>query len=68
MWNSPIVGEDRSLPGNMRIPVTFEVPQHLSHVQSFYMKHKILEGKTLTNRSVVCQIHQSFIPPTFPTL
>ena len=67
MWNDPIASEEldckREKP---RIPATLKVPQLPNHMQSFYMKYKILEGKILANRSVIHQIRQSFTLPTFP--
>ena len=42
-----IVLSVRSLPANVRIVVMLELTQLLSHMQFFYMKQKVLEGKIL---------------------
>ena len=66
MWNNRIVGEELACEhentGNTRGTITSK-----SHA-IFYMKHKSWESKILVNQSVICQIHQSFMPPTLPTL
>ena len=51
MWNNPIVGEELDCEHE-----NTEVPQLPSQVQSFYIKHNILEDKMLANQSVICQI------------
>ena len=54
-----------SQPVNVRILAMLEVPQLPSNMQSYYMKHKILEGKILADQSLKLP---TFYAANVPTL